>query len=170
MSTLYLDYQLNTEKILWKAKLRYNKKLYHSNLYENILDCIMEIRNQISTDINSKLYFSVVDTKKFKSYVIYKFIKNDKILNKKKVIFQIDQSCKLECKAIKKKFNITPQNNFKLFVFIDKFIKGKFMNDYDSYIKSSWIKLYIEFKDENEIYDESSEEMLLDVGPSDENW
>lgn len=162
MPTLYLDYQVEKDKILWKSKMRYQKKLYKSKLSNSIFESLLDIRIQITKNINKVLYFSVIETKKLKSYVIYKFIKNDKIVNKKKIILQIDEGYNLKCNDLTTKLNIQPKTNYELFFQINTFIKNKLMKNYDSYIKSSWIKLYINFSNEIETPCEYEEDELVD--------
>ena len=64
-------------------------------------------------------------------------------MNKKKIIFQIEPPFNIKCEALEKKFNFIPKNNFELFKFIKNLIEDKFMDGYDSYIKSSCIKSVI---------------------------
>ena len=155
MPTVYFDYKLVDldESVQWIGKCRVNNKLYKSKFCKNIN---LAIENLIYLIKNDKdIFYINPRLSKSKSYVIYKYYDGNKIIDKKKVVFQLTEEqinvfmkkYIIKCKDFVRKFKYEPVSEYDLLKNIEEKQKLYLKNNFSKNVVSkskSWIKIYLE--------------------------
>ena len=181
MPSVYLDYKLDDSEhiVLWCAKVRCRNILYRSLFCKSIYLAIQNLIYIIKRDFS--VTWERVRLNKNKSYVIYKYYEKERIIDKKKVVFQLTAESKnfqiknfiIECKDFNKKFKYKPVSEYDLFKNLEEKEKLYLQKNFNTNIcskRKSWIKVYLEIQ-LSELYasDEFSEQ-LVDIGPEEEEY